>query len=29
MSGGVCQPEQWVAMDEISTKWGNETFKLV
>jgi sulfite reductase (NADPH) hemoprotein beta-component len=28
MSGGVCQPEQWVAMDEISDKWGNETFKL-
>jgi sulfite reductase (NADPH) hemoprotein beta-component len=29
MSGGVCQPEQWIAMDEISDKWGNETFKLV
>jgi hypothetical protein len=29
MSGGVCQPEQWIAMDEISNKWGNETFKLV
>jgi sulfite reductase (NADPH) hemoprotein beta-component len=29
MSAGVCQPEQWIAMDEISDKWGNETFKLV
>jgi sulfite reductase (NADPH) hemoprotein beta-component len=29
MSGGVCQPHQWIAMDEISDKWGNETFKLV
>jgi sulfite reductase (NADPH) hemoprotein beta-component len=29
MSGGVCQPEQWIAMDHISSKWGNETFKLV
>ena len=29
MSGGVCQPTQWIAMDEISDKWGNETFKLV
>jgi sulfite reductase (NADPH) hemoprotein beta-component len=29
MSGGVCQPEQWIAMDEISSEWGNDTFKLV
>jgi len=29
MSAGVCQPQQWIAMDEISDKWGNETFKLV
>lgn len=29
MSGGVCQPGQWIAMDEISDKWGNETFKMV
>ena len=29
MSGGVCQPEQWIAMDTISDKWGNQTFKLV
>jgi sulfite reductase (NADPH) hemoprotein beta-component len=29
MAGGVCQPEQWIAMDEISENWGNETFKLV
>lgn len=29
MSGGVCQPEQWIAMDEISDNWGNQTFKLV
>jgi sulfite reductase (NADPH) hemoprotein beta-component len=29
MSAGVCQPEQWIAMDEISDRWGNETFKLV
>jgi sulfite reductase (NADPH) hemoprotein beta-component len=29
MSAGVCQPEQWIAMDDISGKWGNESFKLV
>jgi sulfite reductase (NADPH) hemoprotein beta-component len=29
MSGGVCQPEQWIAMDKISDEWGNQTFKLV
>jgi sulfite reductase (NADPH) hemoprotein beta-component len=29
MSGGVCQPEQWIAMDTISDQWGNQTFKLV
>jgi sulfite reductase (NADPH) hemoprotein beta-component len=29
MAAGVCQPEQWIAMDDISGKWGNETFKLV
>lgn len=29
MSAGVCQPEQWIAMDRISDKWGNKTFKLV
>ena len=29
MSAGVCQPEQWTAMDNISDTWGNQTFKLV
>ena len=29
MSGGVCRPEQWIAMDTISNQWGNQTFKLV
>ena len=29
MSAGVCQPEQWTAMDKISDAWGNQTFKLV
>ena len=29
MSGGVCRPEQWIAMDTISDQWGNQTFKLV
>jgi sulfite reductase (NADPH) hemoprotein beta-component len=29
MSAGVCQPEQWTAMDKISNAWGNQTFKLV
>ena len=29
MSGGVCQPAQWIAMDKISDEWGNHTFKLV
>jgi len=29
MSGGVCQPKQWIAMDTISDQWGNQTFKLV
>jgi sulfite reductase (NADPH) hemoprotein beta-component len=29
MSGGVCQPAQWIAMDKISDAWGNHTFKLV
>lgn len=29
MSGGVCQPAQWIAMDKISDTWGNHTFKLV
>ena len=29
MSAGLCQPEQWTAMDKISDVWGNQTFKLV
>jgi len=29
MSGGVCKPAQWIAMDKISDEWGNHTFKLV
>ena len=29
MSAGVCQAEQWIAMDKISDTWGNQTFKLV
>ena len=28
MPGGVCRPEQWLAMDQISDEHGNGTFKL-
>lgn len=28
MPGGVCRPEQWLAMDRISDEHGNGTFKL-
>ncbi|CAB11176.1 sulfite reductase beta subunit Sir1 [Schizosaccharomyces pombe] len=28
MPAGVCTPEQWIAMDDISTKWGNHTLKI-
>lgn len=28
MPGGVCKPEQWLAMDKISDEHGNSTFKL-
>lgn len=28
MPGGVCKPEQWLAIDQISDEHGNSTFKL-
>ncbi|KAG8967407.1 hypothetical protein FRC03_010023 [Tulasnella sp. 419] len=28
MPGGVCQPDQWLAMDRIADEHGNSTFKL-
>ena len=28
MPGGVCSPEQWLAMDQISDEHGNGTFKI-
>ena len=28
MPAGVCQPQQWLAIDEISDRRGNHTFKL-
>ncbi|EPY50857.1 sulfite reductase Sir1 [Schizosaccharomyces cryophilus OY26] len=28
LPAGVCTPEQWLAMDDISAKWGNKTLKM-
>ncbi|EEB09802.1 sulfite reductase Sir1 [Schizosaccharomyces japonicus yFS275] len=28
MPGGVCSAEQYIALDDISTKWGNKTLKI-
>jgi sulfite reductase (NADPH) hemoprotein beta-component len=28
MPGGVCTPQQWLAMDDIADEHGNSTFKL-
>ncbi|KAH8921286.1 hypothetical protein BT69DRAFT_1320883 [Atractiella rhizophila] len=28
MPGGVCQPQQWLAIDQIAEEKGNQTFKL-
>ena len=28
MPGGVCTPEQWLAMDQIADEHGNGTFKI-
>ena len=28
MPAGICRPEQWLQIDEISDRRGNHTFKL-
>lgn len=28
LPGGICSPSQWLAMDSLSSKFGNETIKV-